>query len=234
MGTEILLDIIIVSIVALFIFFGIKKGFARSFIEIVGYILAILISFSVANTVSEYVYEKKIKETIVSSVSDITDKEIKGDSKSNEAIWEAIPSYLKTLTGLEKDTVDEYLNKYKKDTSDSVKGTAIAVSENVVKPIATSAVRLVVEIVLLILLLILVKFFAKIIGKLFNKSILRGVNKFFGGILGAAKGTLIALISVSIFMLLMPLFNNELFSVTPKVIESTFIFKYLVNIFNAL
>lgn len=234
MGTEIILDIIIVAIVALFILFGIKKGFARSFIEIVGYILAILISFSVATTVSDYVYEKKIKENIVSSVGELAYEKTDEAGKSIDAVWDSIPTYIKTVAGIQKDSVDEYISEYKTNTSNSVKDMALAVSENIVKPIATSAIRLAVEIVLLILLLILVKFFAKIVGKLFNKSILRGTNKFLGGILGAGKGALIALISVSIFMLLMPMFDNEIFGVTPKIIESTIVFKYLVNIFNAL
>lgn len=233
----IILDVLIVCIVVLFAFFGIKKGFATTLTEVIGYILSFMIAFSVASYVADYVYEKKIKETVVNSVSEYvekkTDKAVDSTNESVDAIWYSIPPYLSALseiTGLDKEGIEKYIKDYSEKTNNNIEQTAIAVCENVIKPVVTSAIKLAVALILIVVLLFVVKIIARLIGSAFNKSVFRGINKFLGGVSGAAKGIIVALAFVMLISILLPLFNNEIYSITPQTINKTYIFKFFFNV----
>ena len=53
----IILDLIIVAIVLLFVFISAKRGFARTIVEFVGYILAVYLAFAVGGIISTAVYD---------------------------------------------------------------------------------------------------------------------------------------------------------------------------------
>ena len=233
----IILDVLIIGIVVCFAFFGVKKGFARTLTEVIGYILSFMIAFSVASYVADYVYEKKIKETVVNSVSEYvekkTDKAVDSTNESVDAIWYSIPPYLSALseiTGLDKEGIEKYIKDYSEKTNNNIEQTAIAVCENVIKPVATSAIKLTVALILIVVLLFAVKLIARFIGNIFNKSVFKGINKFLGGISGAAKGIIVTLALVMLISILLPIFDNEIYFITPQTINKTYIFKFFFNI----
>lgn len=232
------LDIIIVCVVILFAILGAKKGFARTFVEIIGFVLAFMIAFSVANYTADYVYEKKIRPSVVKSVSDIAKQDVNETGEnvndSVDVIWDSMPKYVSAisgLAGLDKEKIRDYIDERKQTTNEKIEDLALSVCENVVKPIAVSAVKFVVTAILIIVLLLLVKLLAKVIGGLFNKSVFKGTNKFLGGLAGVVKGALISFALVGLIFIVLPLFDNELFNITPQIIERTYIFKYLYALF---
>lgn len=233
----IFLDIIVIAIVVLFAILGAVKGFAKTFIEVVGYILAFMIAFSVAGYTADYVYENKIKETIVSSVSEVANESVSGAEESVaqtvDKIWESLPSFVTAFsgtTGFNKESLTEYVENSAAKTNSGVEQLAVSVSENIVKPIAVSAIHLTVTVILIIVLLFIVKILAKLIGNLFKKSVFKGVNGFLGSITGAAKGILICFVLATLISIILPMVNNELYFITPSEIEKTYLFKWIFNI----
>ena len=233
----IIIDIAIVLIIALFVAFGIRKGFARTLVEAIGYILAVMIAFSVGEYTANYVYENNIKKSVVSSVSDVADN-VTGDTEkaakeSVDKIWNSIPPYVSAfsgITGLDKDSISDYLDSYSLKNDETIESVANSVSENVIKPIVVSSIKFVVSIVLIIVLLFIVKLLARLIGGLFNKSVFRGLNRFLGGIAGCAKGMIIVLMLVALLTMLLPIFNNEISIISPENIDKTYIYKLFYNV----
>lgn len=229
----IILDIIAVGLIILFAVLGAVKGFAKTLIEVVGYILAFVIAFSVAEYVADYIYENNVKETIVASVSDITkesaDNAVVSISDSVDKIWESIPSYISAFSGITKESVTDYVETYSDKTDEGIEQLATSVSENVIKPVVVSAIELVVSILLIIILLFIVKILAKLIGNIFNKSVFKGMNRFLGFISGATKGLLFCLAIAAIISIVLPLFDNEFYFISPDNIEKTFVFKLFYN-----
>ncbi|MBQ5590401.1 MAG: CvpA family protein [Clostridia bacterium] len=220
-------DLIIIGVVAFFMVIGARKGFVKSAIEIVGYILAFLIAFSVSNYVADYVYENKIKESVISSVSEIGKNSVENvlsDSQETaDKVWDALPSYITALPTIDKEGITDFVETNIEKRNESIDELAISISGLVVKPIVTSAIKIIASIILIILLLFVVKFLAKLIGGLFNKSIFKVPNRFLGGLLGAVKGLVICAALLVIFINLLPLLNVKMGIETDK----TFIFKYL-------
>ena len=235
------LDIILVFIVLIFAILGAKKGFARTTIEIVGFVLAFMVAFSVANYTADYVYEKKIRPSVVKSVSDIVsetaEKTGQNVNENVDVIWDSMPKYISAfsgIAGIDKEKIRDYVEQQQEVTTSKTEELALSVCENVIKPIAVSAVKFTVTAILLIVLILLVKLIAKLIGGMFNKSIFKGANKFLGGIAGMCKGGLICLALAGLISIILPLFKNEIFNITPRLIEKTYLFKHLYNLFSNL
>ena len=233
------LDIVIVCIIILFAILGAKKGFARTIIEIVGFVLSFVIAFSVANYAADYVYEKKIRPSVVKSVSEMA-KQSAQETENNvndkvDVIWDSMPKYVSALSGIfgfEKEEIRNYIDEQQQNANEKVEDLALSACENVVKPRAVSACKVVTTIVSPIILILLVKLVAKVIGGLFNKSIFKGTNKFLGVVAGATKGAMICFVIIGLLFIILPLFNNDLLDISPKVIEKTYIFKHIYNLFS--
>ena len=235
------LDIILVCLVFIFAVMGAKKGFAKTIIEIVGLVLSFVIAFAVANYSADYVYEQKIKPSVAQSVSQALQENSNENAETIDekvdAVWNSIPPYISIfsdVSGLNKDSIKKFVIDSNDNANEQVQKVAISVCDSVVKPIAISAIRFVVTLVLLIVLLFLVKVISKLIGGMFNKSVFKKTNKFLGTLTGAIKGAIISVALVGLVSILLPLFNNEMFFITPKLIDETYIFKFIYGFISNL
>ena len=131
-----ILDIIIIAIVVLFFCLGMKKGFARTFIEVVGYLLSFMIAFSVAGYVADYVYEEKVKETIVTSISESVQNKVdnaaKDTTESVDGFISSMPTYIQALYsigGLDSSEIEKRVSEYSQKTNESITKAANSVCE---------------------------------------------------------------------------------------------------------
>ena len=88
----IILDLIIVAIVLLFVFISAKRGFARTVVEFVGYILAVYLAFTVGGIISTAVYDGVIEPAIVSSTTEkIVDTAGESVDSTVNNVWDSLP-----------------------------------------------------------------------------------------------------------------------------------------------
>lgn len=226
----IILDLVIIGIVLVFAFISKKRGFARTFIELVGYLAAIVIAFSLSASVANTVYEKNIRPSVIKSVkesislngNDLSDKE------TVEKLWGSLPKFVLSLASLNGLEQEEIVDSISEKMSGSVNSAAAAVADNVVKPMAVSAINIIVCVISFIVLMILFKLLAKVINKVFEIPGLRVFNRTFGFIFGAIKGILIVFVLVTIIKTALPLFGGNIGFINLELIEQT----YLMKLFN--
>lgn len=231
---SIVLDIILICLIALFGFLGASKGFARTLIEVVGYILVVFLSLNISSFVADYTYQNYIKQPIVETVSEKTDEKLEQSNASIEekvdVIFESIPAPITAISGIEKDDISDFLNDYSTESVEKTEKISADICDGIVKPIIVPVIELLLSIILIIVLVILVKLIAKLVGNFFNKSVFKGVNKFLGVIAGAIKGIIISLLVVALFSIVFNICDNKLFYVTPEIIDKTYLFKVFYNI----
>ena len=75
---SVVLDIIVLAIILVTVFLSAKRGFVRVLIELVGFVAAVFISFTISTPLADMTYDKIIEPPIVASVGDVT-----GDSVGN-------------------------------------------------------------------------------------------------------------------------------------------------------
>ena len=69
----IILDLIVIAVIFIFILVSAKKGFVRSLIEIVGFVLVIMLSNTVSTPLANITYDKFIEPSIIESSQKLTD-----------------------------------------------------------------------------------------------------------------------------------------------------------------
>ncbi len=225
------LDIIIVAIVLLYVIISAKRGFARTVVELVGFFLAVYLSFTLSGIVAEELYTGAIEPAVTKSIEEnITETASEKTEVIVDDIWESLPKVVTNIAegfGISKETIIDESGE-----TDLIGFEELAenLTDKVLKPVIVPVVKTVVGILLFGLLMIVVKFLARAVNKIVNIPLIGGVNRFLGGILGVVKGLLVSYIVCVIISLILLFTENGFLIFTPENIEGSSIFKLLMGL----
>ncbi len=227
---SLVLDLLVVGVVLLFIFFGIRKGFVASLVEVVGTLLAIVIAFSLSIPLSEAVYDSFVAQPVAQSVDNaLAGYTGEAVEQTVNNLWQSNSTlaYFAGLTGLDREDVIAGATQTSQGGVDAV---STFVKESVARPVATFAVRVIFIAVLLLILLILVKIVSKLIGKIFSFSLFGTVNSVLGAVLGGVKGLLVSVILCVLLGTLITASANGLLGFTKDSIDQSLLFGNLFGL----
>ena len=205
-----LLDIVFVGIVALCAVMAAKKGFVRTLIELIGYIVAIAVAISFSGVIANFVFDKFIEPASVTSIANII------EDKGTQAL-ENVPVFIKSIA--EKAGVN--FSELENSVGTTATQTAGEIVNTALKPIAVSIVKSIAIIILSVLLLVIVRFFARIVNSLFKGALLGSANKLLGAILGAAKGVIFAVLFCVLVSFISSIIKTNFLFFTQEAIESS-------------
>ena len=224
---SIVIDLIVVAIIALIAVISAKKGFVCTVIEVIGFIAAFLVAFSLSTPLVEVTYDKFIEPPILNSIKEDT---IENTTQTADSIWESLPSFVtenSAALGIDKEYIE---NEVIKGTLSSTENALENLSQEFIKPVAISILETLYAVILIIVLLFVVKILAKLLNKAFSFSIVGKLNTTLGGAIGIIKGVAIALIICEILTLVIS-FAGDVSILSNENISTTYIFKFLTNVF---
>jgi uncharacterized membrane protein required for colicin V production len=227
---SIILDVILVLIVLFVAWRSAKRGFVRTLIEMVGYVLAIVLAFSVASFLSKQIYESFVRPSIVKSI-EANLSEFNGENLSQvfNKVKNNIPSYMLTAAGynaeIEKNIADEIMVS-KGNTAKA----AADITDRLAKPAMTYILNIILIFILFFLFMLVVRFLAKVLNSLFNVPVLGTVNYLLGGVLGIFKGVIIALLLCALISISIKLFGDKWF-ITNDIVNNTYLYKYVSQLY---
>ena len=228
---SIILDLIIVGIILFFVLSSARKGFVKVLIETVGFVVAIVIAFSVSNPLATATYDKFIEPPVISAISSSVE-ESTGEAVDDKVI-DAIPDFIVNSSERFGISLDEMKAKLTASASSNTTDVIKSASQEVVKPIAVKVIGMVFTLILVIILLIVVKILARVINKLFSFSIVGKLNQILGGVLGIVKGCIIAVVVCIVSSLIMS-FVGEFFIFTAENVNNSTIYKFIVDTFSII
>lgn len=221
------IDAIILAIVAITVFISAKRGFVRVAIELVGFIAAVVLSFTISTPLADATYDKIIEPPIISAVTNATEDatESKLTEVRNNALSFA-PDWVKD--NIDKIGINE--ESFNKSVSANINGginSAVAsASREVIKPALTKIIRLVYIVLLMIILIFTVKLLAKLVNKLFSFSVIGKLNSTLGGIFGIPKGVILAMLFCFILAFIVTVTKNGVLIFNKDAINSSLLFDY--------
>lgn len=215
------LDLVVLAIIAVFALLSAKKGFVRTIIEIVGFVVVILLANNISPVVSDYTYDKLVEPAIISSV----EKMQVGNSLTNFSL-DNMPSLVGKILGNNFD-ISGFQSIINENINNGIKSAVTSASQTVVKPVVTGIFDLIFMLIITFVLLFVVNFLAKLINKLFSFSLVGKANKILGAILGIIKGVAVSAIFCTIISLIVPLTKEGFLIFTQANIDSSLIFKLL-------
>ncbi len=220
-----ILDAIVVLIILFYIFTSAKKGFVRTLIEVIGFVAAIVIAFTISTPIAEVAYDNFVYPSVVESVENSGKDNI---NDAVDAIWEELPDFIteNSFIGVSK---DEVVLSAENEVSNSSDYIARGVSDSVIKPTAVKLISVIISFILVVVLLFDAKVLAKYVNKLFTFSIVGEINKFLGGVLGIVKGAAIATIFCLIISIILSFTKDGFLIFTYDAINSSYLFKFLMG-----
>ncbi len=223
-----IIDLILIGIIAIIALVSAKKGFVRTVVEVVGFIAAVLVAFTVSKPLADVTYVKGIEPAILNSISESAEE---STINTVDTVWENLPQFITDNAanfGISKEVLEESISQGTENTAQTMLAD---VSQNVIKPFVVGILETVYAVILIILLSFVVKALAKLLNKVFSFSIVGKLNNTLGGVLGVVKGIAIALILCEAVLLIVSFTTNGIWIFNNANIEKTILFKFLTNVF---
>lgn len=190
MLAKIIVDILIIAIVGIVTFVGVKRGFFLTVTKPVKWFAAIVLAFALCTPFATNVLEPLIEAPITNQITDYLVKECADITAENAG--DKMPTILKIAAALADINTDGFSG----DNSEAVIG-------QLVDKLAVPVVHLISVILSFIIIYILSKILLKIALKIINSVLDRGffgvLNKILGGIFGFLFGFVLAWLFVVLF-----------------------------------
>lgn len=252
-----LLDLILVIVIGVSAYLSARRGFVRTFIEAIGFVVAAVLAFVVSTPFANLTYDKLIEPPLTKLVSSEVTKTLEnefGELSNFEINSEVIDEFKTQFNG----SLNEVVNSLPSSIQNLIKGSGIApeeilqnteeiaqkednvenatqrlilnISQNKIKPIVAGVISYVYWVALFVILLILIKIIARFLNKAFSFSLVGTLNTTLGGACGFIKGVVVALLLCLAVYSIVSFTENGIWIFSMENIDKTFIFKYLVNL----
>ncbi len=229
MGT--ILDVILIAIIAIFVFIGAKRGFAKTAVETVGFFLSVYLAFTFCTPIATAISDSTIRPAVISGVAQtISETKQTGASDATQKVWDALPEYIQNLAQKANVTPDNLADYLGGAVSDDTVSIATAVTDNVVMPLVYNFVKIITAVILFILLLVATKILSVLISRVFKLPILNGINSSVGAVVGGVQGVLFAVVFCIIVSAVISVNSKGFLIFTTENINASALFKWLCNL----
>ena len=196
------LDGVVILIMVLAIAFGYRRGFIRSIVQLVGLVAAFLLAFSFSETVSPYVYDSFINESLHETVSQALQAEGSSTAADRlDAAVEKLPAVVGDMISgnPQAQNMIESLGEKADATAAQLADTLVT---DIIRPIVVAVLRFVAFLVLFFVLLLLVKLLSGLVKPITKLPLIRQADGLLGACVGVLKGALFVVIAVTVMQLL--------------------------------
>lgn len=225
---SIILDLIVLAIIIITVLISAKRGFVRTLIELLGFIAAVFISFTISTPLANTTYDKIIEPSIISTVTSAADTAADNSAAAAvDSFWNEMPGWIKggiEKAGISKESLDGSITA---NIGNGVQSAVESASQNVIKPAVTSTLALIYQVISLIILLALVKPLARLINKLFSFSVIGTANRVLGGVVGVPKGMIYAVAFCLLITLAVSFTQNGFLIFTGEAMEKSLFFSFV-------
>ncbi len=224
-----ILDAIIVLIILIFAFLSARKGFVRTLIEVVGFVLSIVIALSLSAPIANGIYDNVVHPIVAKTVESSMNEGAATANSAVDAVWNKMPSFL-TESSFFNVSKENLTSTITDEMANNTADITNSISNSFVKPVVTKLLSVLIAVILVIVLLFVVKLLAKYINKLFTFSVIGDINKILGGLLGVLKGIAVSVVFCLVISLILSFTKNGFLIFTYDSINSSYLFKYLIGI----
>ena len=223
-------DLITISLIVTLVIIGTVRGAARMLAGLIVNFVGYLIAAALAKMLAVYIYTSFVRPSIYDSVSQsVADV----SNNSINSIVDNMPGFLKGLLSISGEDLSSSLS----GTVGSVSDQAAAAVDSAIQPVLVAVISFLMTMLLFAVLSFLLRHFAvrPILG-LFELPVVRGFNRFLGGVIGLIDGVLVVSIIAALLNLLLPSIKSTSYLFNESTIYNSYIFYYFYsgNIFTAI
>ncbi len=217
-----ILDIIMVAIVALLTFIGIKRGIARTLYNLVSVAAAGFLAYILSKAAADWIF----RTMIASSVEKSIESSAGSVAESVEGVADTVPDAITGLLnffGISQKSLQSSIDSAAQSSSKTVS----AAVNSALGPVITAVLSVVLLVMIFVLLILLFKLLSRFVLKLFELPVIKGANAVLGGVLGFLEGFILCVIGVMVLRIVLP-FSSEPF-ISRELIDSSLLFRQLYD-----
>ena len=223
---SLMLDIGVVALLVLFIYSGVKRGIIYMAINAGGSLLASVIAPFIASMLSLTVYNSFVKENIINGVNDATKDITTTDTlQKAQEIIDALSNFSLnafSFLGIDSQSLAKELSVTRLDP-----GTIV---ESMIRVMAVKMISTVLTFVFFLILMFIVSFLAAKFTKAVDRTMLSGVNRACGAIVGVVEALLIIMILSLILYFVMMFLPPDSCKSLNDAINNSWLYKFIYNI----
>lgn len=203
----IIADIVFIAILILAYLYGHNRGLVKSVWKIAALVITILLVMLLKNPAAEFISHTKLAGSLESSLSSVITVPPGGGVNIAETL-----------------NLPEFMQSEIEVAADASANTAEAIKNAAAKSLADAIIVIGVCIALFVLIRLALMAAFLIVNAVTKLPLVKGANKFLGGLLGAVNILFIALLALAVLTMFAPS-DNVLYDV----IDKSYIVKYLYN-----
>lgn len=219
-----LYDIILIGIVLLSFFFGIKNGAAKTLLSLIAIVLSGVLAVAFAKPLAEIVFESFMRSSLEADVSSAILNYQNGSGEFNNplaTIFLGAMAYFGSSKEAVDASCDDLISQKGEDAAKAI--------VDLYKPVVTGVVSVILAIVLFILLFIVLRLVAKLVAKVFRLPLVRFADSLAGGVLGLIRGVFTVVALALLIKLLSPLIGAQVPFLSSDTINKSSVFSYIYN-----
>lgn len=223
----VLLDLILLALFIFIVFRSYRRGFVRTVVELVGYVLVCVLAFACTGPLSSWAFDTFMEEPVTRSAASAIQTQV-GDSAAEAAgsFWSQLPGFV-TQGAADFGITEEGLASALQQGLDGSDGMARAVTNYVARPILTGLTQVVLILFIFLLGMLLVRILARMVNRLFQLPVIGTVNRVLGGVLGLAKAALLILLLCWLIGAVAAVAGGDFGLQLRESIQRTWLFKWL-------
>ncbi|MBO5745808.1 MAG: CvpA family protein [Clostridia bacterium] len=219
---SIILDLVVVAIFIVFICIGIKNGFIKTLVSLLGFVIALVLALIIANKGAFAIYDGLIADIVKNGVNNALSSTVGNDV---ESIVMNIPEFfLDAAKALGYDINEIVMGNLGETVELTAEAVANVVSRDIARPIIGNIIRIVLFLISFFVIRLLIGWIGGILNIVEKIPVLRNFNKLLGGVLGAIKGLLVVYFICYLVVLLAGMSVDGVLGISFSTIEDTKLF----------
>jgi len=221
-------DLIVVFIFGLFIFIGVKNGFIKSVVGLLGSFGAMLVAGLLSRPIAIGIFDLFFKGSLTEKIS--SGLMNSGGAQASEkaaAVLDGLPGFLSGYV-----QAGDLQGQLEGAVSGAV-GTATNAVVALLSPLFITFIQYIVFFVLFLAAAVAVRVFGKVLEGIFRAPVLGSANRLLGGVFGALRALILLLIAGLILFLIAPSPGKESL-VSRETLNQSVLFSYFYSTKNLL
>ncbi len=224
-----ILDMAVVAIIGLLLFFGYRRGFLQTGVQLIGSIAAFAIALSLSGPTANYVFDTYFAEGIETKMQESLASVSDGSTEDQvAAMLDGLPKPLPLLVQ-SNPQLSASLESLGSHVTETVDTLVTSVMETIVRPLATALLQCLVFLVLSAVLSFAAKLLVRLMKPVSRLPIIRQIDGVLGAVLGAAEGLLFTFVLIVVLQVVAST-SSATSPITTHVLEDTWLVSRLVNI----
>ena len=223
-----ILDIAVAVLLILFALIGVRRGFIKSVVRLLGFVLSVVAAAVASMPVAQYVYEaffySPIKAMVSQKVQEGVATAATGLSEQVTAVLSSLPKGVQSLLAMYGTDGNGFSG-----AAQTGEALVTTVMDGVITPLCTALLQVIVFLVLFLVLFLLIRLLGKLLDKVFSSlPLIKQINGLLGGLLGFAEGVLVLFVLCYALQLYMTL-TGENSLLTAEQLNATRLLSWLMN-----